>query len=186
MRSTRREERRGKDGIRAITKKILRVAASTVYNQRFRHGRLTPTPHLPAVRPREGVLSVCCSKIHDENSKNRNQPIQTSQATQSFSLRSPSRASVSVSPLTFLPRPDQDGLSLAQQGVRGDGEEQAQAGRRPEGLRGRRPRARREAPQQAEVSRELAKCCGEASAARLSSAEAGVPVGPRGREVLRG
>lgn len=91
-----------------------------------------------------------------------------------------------ISPLTFLSRPGQDGLPLAQQGVRGDCEKQAQAGRRPEGLRGRRPRPRRKAPQEAEVPRELAERRGEASAARLSPAEAGVPVGSRGRKVLCG
>lgn len=88
--------------------------------------------------------------------------------------------------LTFLPRPDQDGLPLAQQGVRGDSEEQAQAGRRPEGLRGRRPSARREAPQEPEVPRELAERRREAAAACLPAAEPGVTVGSRGREVLCG
>ena len=122
-------------------------------------------------------------------SPNKNQP--THQTNQSHKAAKPHpphsyRLSISRRHLTFLPRPDQDGLPLAQQSVRSDGEEQAQAGRRPEGLRGRRPRARREPPQEAEVPRELTERRGEAAAAGLPPAEAGVPVGSRGREVLGG
>lgn len=87
--------------------------------------------------------------------------------------------------LTFIPRPHQDRLlALAQQRVRGDGEEQAEAGSRAERLRGCRTRPRGKASQDAEIPGEPAEGGGQAPAPGLPPAEASVAAGARGREVL--